>query len=64
MEIPIEITFKATPRDDGTMFVTSVEIPFFSAVAIKNDWAHVFELARMHLVMNGVNGLRSNVQMK
>lgn len=40
------ITFDAQHRDDGTMFVTSPEIQFFSAVAPQGDWATVFEIAK------------------
>lgn len=60
----MRLIFEAKGRDDGTMFVTCAELPFFSAVAVKDDWQHIFELARMHMAMNGPGGLRSDARLE
>ncbi len=49
----MRVIFEAKFRDDGTMFVTSPNMPSFSAVAEVGDWNLVFELAAMDTKVNG-----------
>lgn len=46
------IGFVAVYRDDGTMFVTSRQLPLFSVVAKQGHWSTVFELARNYCALN------------
>ena len=52
-EPTMRVIFDAKYRDDGSMFVTSANIPSFSAVAKVGDWNLVFELAAADTKMNG-----------
>lgn len=49
----MRVIFEAKYRDDGTMFVTSPNMPSFSAVGKTGDWNLVFELAAKDTEVNG-----------
>lgn len=46
------LSFTATDRDDGTMFVVSRQLPMFSVVAQQGEWSLVFEVARQYCLVN------------
>lgn len=48
----VYISLKATSRQDGTMFVTSPNAPYFSIVVADQDWNAVLPFLKDSLTVN------------